>query len=59
MKHWKTWQAFKASQREIELAAGSVAHIPVVIRHIDAGEAQVGTVLLMHGIPNQVSCGGT
>ncbi len=51
MRHWNTWQAFKASQREIQLAAGSVAHIPVMIRYIDAGEALVGTVLLMHGIP--------
>ena len=33
---------------EIELPAGSVTHIPVVIRYIDAGEAQVGAVLLMH-----------
>lgn len=48
---WSTWQAFKASQQEIVLPAGAVAHIPVTIRYIDAGVAQRGTVLLMHGIP--------
>ncbi|TDJ63702.1 MAG: alpha/beta hydrolase [Proteobacteria bacterium] len=51
MKGWNTWQEFKASQKEIELAAGSVVHIPVTIRYLDAGEARLGTVLLMHGIP--------
>lgn len=51
MKGWKTWQEFKASQVQVELAAGSVAHIPVTIRYVDCGEAQQGTVLLMHGIP--------
>lgn len=46
-----TWQAFKAAQHEITLAAGAAAHIPVHIRYIDVGEAHQGTILLMHGIP--------
>ncbi|MEO0410198.1 MAG: alpha/beta fold hydrolase, partial [Cyanobacteria bacterium P01_A01_bin.135] len=49
MHHWKTGDAFKAAQREIVLPA--VAHIPVTVRYVDAGEAHQGTVLLMHGIP--------
>lgn len=48
---WPTWQAFKASQQERLLPAGTAAHIPVTIRYIDRGEARLGTVLLMHGIP--------
>ncbi|WP_204137066.1 alpha/beta fold hydrolase [Halomicronema sp. CCY15110] len=48
---WATWEAFKAAQTEIELPAGTVAHIPVTIRYIDMGQALNGTVLLMHGIP--------
>lgn len=47
----RTWQAFKAAQQEVTLAAGVAAHIPVSIRYIDAGEAHQGTILLMHGIP--------
>lgn len=50
-KHWSTWQAFKADQQEVTLAAGVAAHIPVRIRYIDVGKAQRGTILLMHGIP--------
>lgn len=46
---WPTWQDFQAAQQEIMLS--NVAHIPVTIRYIDAGAAQRGTVLLMHGIP--------
>ncbi|MEM7769308.1 MAG: alpha/beta hydrolase [Cyanobacteria bacterium P01_A01_bin.37] len=49
--HWQTWQDFKSAQQEIILPAGTVAHIPVTIRYIDQGEAQQGTILLMHGIP--------
>ncbi|PSR19826.1 oxidoreductase [filamentous cyanobacterium CCP3] len=48
---WSTWQDFRAAQQELVLAAGTAAHIPVTIRYIDWGEAQLGTVLLMHGIP--------
>ncbi|WOD41400.1 alpha/beta fold hydrolase [Nodosilinea sp. E11] len=48
---WSTWQAFKASQQEIVLPAGAVAHIPVTIRYVDVGMARCGTILLMHGIP--------
>lgn len=48
---WDTWQQFKAAQQELVLPAGTVAHVPVTIRYIDKGEAQLGTVLLMHGIP--------
>jgi haloalkane dehalogenase len=48
---WMTWQDFKADQREMVLSAGTAAHIPVTIRYIDRGEARLGTVLLMHGIP--------
>ena len=48
---WSTWQEFKSAQQEIVLPGGTVAHIPVTIRYIDVGEAQRGTILLMHGIP--------
>lgn len=48
---WDTWQEFRAAQQELVLPAGTAAHIPVTIRYIDRGEAQLGTVLLMHGIP--------
>ncbi|MGD1928319.1 MAG: alpha/beta fold hydrolase [Leptolyngbyaceae cyanobacterium] len=48
---WRTWQEFKAAQQEMVLPAGTVAHIPLTIRYIDLGEAQQGTILLMHGIP--------
>ncbi|MEL6385233.1 MAG: alpha/beta fold hydrolase [Cyanobacteria bacterium J06626_18] len=48
---WRNWKQFKASQKEVVLPAGTAAHIPVTIRYIDEGEAQQGTVLLMHGIP--------
>ncbi|MBE9079412.1 alpha/beta fold hydrolase [Romeria aff. gracilis LEGE 07310] len=48
---WGTWEEFRAAQREVLLPAGQVAHIPVSVRYIDAGEAQQGTILLMHGIP--------
>ncbi|NJL39724.1 MAG: alpha/beta fold hydrolase [Leptolyngbyaceae cyanobacterium RM2_2_4] len=48
---WNTWQEFRAAQQEMVLAAGKVAHIPVTIRYIDSGEARLGTILLMHGIP--------
>lgn len=51
MAFWKTWLEFRASQKEVELPAKSVAHIPVNIRYIDIGKAQQGTILLMHGIP--------
>jgi haloalkane dehalogenase len=42
---------FKAVQKSIVLPAGTAAHIDIDIRYIDMGEAQQGTVLLMHGIP--------
>ncbi|HSM80622.1 MAG TPA: alpha/beta fold hydrolase [Nodosilinea sp.] len=48
---WPTWQAFTADQQELLLPAGAAAHIPVTIRYIDLGQAELGTVLLMHGIP--------
>ncbi|WP_008309967.1 alpha/beta fold hydrolase [Leptolyngbya sp. PCC 6406] len=48
---WPTWQAFKADQQDLLLPAGTAAHIPVTVRYIDVGEADRGTVLLMHGIP--------
>ncbi len=48
---WPTWQAFKADQQELTLPAGAAAHIPVTVRYIDRGQAERGTVLLMHGIP--------
>lgn len=48
---WQDWQLFKEAQKEVVLPAGAVAHIPVTIRYIDEGEAQRGTILLMHGIP--------
>ncbi|MEB3213525.1 MAG: alpha/beta fold hydrolase [Leptolyngbyaceae bacterium] len=48
---WSTWQDFKTAQREMILPAGTVAHIPVMIRYIDEGEERLGTILLMHGIP--------
>ena len=46
-----TWQEFKAAQQEIVLPAGTVAHIPIAVKYIDCGEAKLGTILLMHGIP--------
>jgi pimeloyl-ACP methyl ester carboxylesterase len=51
LSSWSTWQKFRAAQKEIVLPAGQVAHIPVTIRYIDVGEAQQGTILLLHGIP--------
>ena len=48
---WSTWEEFRSAQQEIVLRAGTVAHIAVTIRYIDIGEAQRGTILLMHGIP--------
>ncbi|EBA01347.1 alpha/beta fold hydrolase [Marinobacter sp. ELB17] len=51
MIDWTTWEEFKSSQKEIELPARAVAHIPVTIRYIDTGQGFKGTVLLMHGIP--------
>jgi pimeloyl-ACP methyl ester carboxylesterase len=48
---WNTWEAFRQAQQELVLPAGVVAHIPVTIRYIDSGEAKLGTLLLMHGIP--------
>lgn len=51
MEGWKTGDAFRAAQKEIILPAHSVVHIPVAIRYVDVGNAQRGTVLLMHGIP--------
>jgi pimeloyl-ACP methyl ester carboxylesterase len=47
----KTWEAFRSAQKETTLDAGTVAHIPVTIRYIQVGEAERGTILLMHGIP--------
>ncbi len=49
--HWQDWQTFREAQKEVILPAGTAAHIPVTIRYIDEGEAQQGTILLMHGIP--------
>lgn len=51
MNRWNTWSEFKAAQQEVVLPEGTVAHIAVTIRYIDVGQAQRGTVLLMHGIP--------
>ncbi len=48
---WKDWKQFKEAQQEVVLPADSAAHIPVTIRYIDVGQAQRGTILLMHGIP--------
>ena len=48
---WNTWQEFREAQQELVLPAGAAAHIPVTIRYIDCGEAKLGTILLMHGIP--------
>ncbi len=48
---WQTWQDFRADQQELTLPAGAAAHIPVTVRYLDQGEARLGTVLLMHGIP--------
>lgn len=48
---WKTWQDYRQAQNSIVLAAHTVAHIPVTVRYLDVGEAEQGTILLMHGIP--------
>lgn len=46
-----SWQAFRDAQQEVILPAGSVNHLAVSIRFIDAGTGEHGTILLMHGIP--------
>jgi pimeloyl-ACP methyl ester carboxylesterase len=51
LEYLATWEGFKASQQEVVLPAGAVAHIDVTIRYIDVGEPGRGTILLMHGIP--------
>lgn len=51
MSDWSAWEDFKSAQREIELPAGAVAHLPVTIRYVDCGQDLNGTILLMHGIP--------
>ena len=51
LSSWSKWEEFRAAQQEILLPAGQVAHIPISIRYIDVGEAERGTILLMHGIP--------
>ncbi len=51
VSNWKNWKAFRAAQKEVTLSPGTVAHIAVTIRYIDAGIDNNGTVLLMHGIP--------
>lgn len=51
MLSWATWEEFKSSRQEIQRPAGMVAHIPVTICYIDAGQDFKGTILLMHGIP--------
>lgn len=45
------WQTFAAQQKSITLPAGAVAHLPLKVNYIDQGNADKGTVLLMHGIP--------
>ncbi|WP_017446937.1 alpha/beta fold hydrolase [Gayadomonas joobiniege] len=45
------WQHFAAAQKSVQLAAGTVAHIPLTVRYLDKGVAEKGTLLLMHGIP--------
>ena len=50
-ENWNNWETFYQAQRETELPAGSVAHVPVKIRYIDAGTANDKTVVLLHGIP--------
>jgi pimeloyl-ACP methyl ester carboxylesterase len=49
----QSWQAFRTSQKEVVLPAGTAAHIPVSIRYIDIGPPSptTGTILLLHGIP--------
>jgi len=47
----ETWQQFRAAQRELLLPAGTVAHLDLTLRCIDAGSPRLGTVLLVHGIP--------
>ena len=44
-----SWSQFYDQQKEIEL--DGVAHLPVKIRYIIAGESTGPTVLLLHGIP--------
>ncbi len=51
LDRWNMWEEFRSAQQEIVLPAGTVAHIAVTIRYIDVGDAQRGTILLMHGIP--------
>jgi haloalkane dehalogenase len=51
MQNLSHWQAFRDAQLEITLPAGEAAHTPIKIRYIDIGENELGTILLMHGIP--------
>ena len=51
MTLWNTWQDYRNAQQEVQLPAGTAAHIPVTIRYVDVGTDQTGTILLMHGIP--------
>lgn len=51
MQNLSTWQAFSDAQLEITLEAGLAAYKPIKIRYIDVGEDNLGTILLMHGIP--------
>lgn len=39
---WEDWMQFRDAQKEIVLAAGSVAHIGVTIRYIDIGTPSEG-----------------
>ncbi|NJK63559.1 MAG: alpha/beta hydrolase [Synechococcaceae cyanobacterium SM2_3_1] len=48
---WHLWSRFREAQKEQILAAGEVAHVALRVRYIDEGEAEKGTVLLLHGIP--------
>lgn len=49
--NWDHWENFHKAQRETIMPAGTVAHLPVNIRYIDAGIDSIGTVVLLHGIP--------
>ena len=51
MRELSTWEEFRSAQKQTTLPAGTVAHVPVNIRYIRAGENQRGIILLMHGIP--------
>lgn len=45
------WKTFYNLQSEVIIPAGKVNHLDLKVRFVDLGDARIGTVLLLHGIP--------